>query len=86
MGFKDPPCGGGMGSGQEFPAHAAPGSVVRRVDDCWHCLSVWRGSGAAQLSRNSNGGKEGRTPLATLTSHVLIRAAKCLNGPFLVWL
>ena len=73
-----------MGSGQEFPAHVAPGSVVRRVDDCQHCLSVWRGSGAAQLSKNGNGGKGGCDPLASLTSHVLIRAAKCLNSPFLV--
>ena len=29
-----------MGARQGFPAHAAPGSVVGRADDCWHCLSV----------------------------------------------
>ena len=40
MGFEDLPCGGGMGAGQGFPAHTAPGSVLRRVDDCRPCLSV----------------------------------------------
>ena len=30
---------------------------------------LWRGSGAAQLSRNGSGGKGGRPPLAPLTSH-----------------
>ena len=40
VGFKDPPCGGGMGAGQGFPAHAAPGSVLSRADDCRHCWSV----------------------------------------------
>ena len=43
---------------------------------------LWRGSGTAQLSRNGSGGKGGRPPLAPLTSHPLIRAAECLNGPF----
>ena len=86
MGFEDPLCvvGGEMGARQEFPAHAAQGSVVGRVHDCRHCLSLLRGSGAAQLSRNGSGGKGGGPPLASLTSHVLIRAAKCLNSPFLV--
>ena len=42
MGFKDPPCGGGMGTRQGFPAHAAPGSVLGRGDDYGHCLSVDR--------------------------------------------
>ena len=45
---------------------------------------LWTGSGAAQLSRNGRGGKGGRPPFAALTSHPLIRAAQCLNGPFLV--
>ena len=40
MGFEDPPCGGGMGAGQGFPAHTAPGSILSRVDDCRPCLSV----------------------------------------------
>ena len=44
---------------------------------------LWRGPGAAQLSRNGSGGKGGCPPLAPLTSHPLIRAAQCLNGPFL---
>lgn len=69
-GFEDPPCGGGMGaSGQGFPCTHGPGSILGRVDDCWPCLWVREGSGAAQLSRNDSGGKGGRPPLAPLTSH-----------------
>ena len=45
---------------------------------------LWRGPGAAQLSRNGSGGKGGCPPLAPLASHPLIRAAQCLNGPFLI--
>ena len=45
---------------------------------------LWTGSGAAQLSRNSSGGEGGCPPLAPLAAHPLIRAAQCLNGPFIV--
>lgn len=81
-----------MGGGQEgsetlglsVPAHVAPGSVPGRVGDCQHCLPVWRGSGTARISGNGSGGKGGHPPLASLTLHLLIRTAECLNGPFLV--
>lgn len=72
--------GVGWGPDRGFPAHG-PGSIPRRVDDCRPCLSVEGPPGAAQLSRNDSGGKGGRL-LSTLTSHPLIRAAECLNGPF----
>ena len=45
---------------------------------------LWMGSGAAQLSMNVRGAKGGHPPFAALTSHPLIRAAQCLNSPFLV--
>ena len=67
-----------------LPAYAAPGSVPGRVGDCQHCLPVWRGSGTAWLSGNGSGGKGGHPLLASLTLHLLIRTAECLNGPFLV--
>ena len=84
--------GGGMRGGQggsetlghPVPAYVAPGSIPGRVGDCQHCLAVWRGSGTAWLSRNGSSGKGGHLPLASLTSHLLIRTAECLNGPFLV--
>ena len=45
---------------------------------------LWMGSGAAQLSMTGRGGKGGHPPVPPLTSHPLIRAAQCLNSPFLV--
>ena len=36
---------------------------------------LWRGSGAAQLSRNGSGRKGGHPLLALLASHPLIRAS-----------
>ena len=45
---------------------------------------LWTGPGAAQLSRNGRCGKGGHPPFAPLTSQPLIRAAQCLNSPFLV--
>ena len=68
-------------SAYPVPAQATPGSVLGRVGDSWHCLPVWRGSEAAQLSRNGSGGKGGHPPLAFLTSHLLVRAAECLMTP-----
>ena len=89
MGFKTLHVEGGVGvvrevlrhSAHPVPAQPTPGSILGRVGDSRHCLPVWRGSEAAQLSRNGSEEKEGHPPLAFLTSHLLVRAAECLNGP-----
>lgn len=74
--------GGGMGAGQGFPAHTAPGSIPRQG---WMTAAyrLWRGSGAAQLSRNDSGGKGGRPPWHPLTSHPPHQGGRCLTGPSL---